>query len=60
MLYLFVHILVVAAMILLTPQEAKAYVDPGSGSLLLQFCLAAAVGGIYHFRRFVGRLRWWK
>ena len=51
---------IVALLILTVPTEAKAYVDPGSGSLLIQFFLATVIGGVYHFRRWIGRLRWWR
>ena len=33
-----------------------AYIDPGSGSILLQFLLASAVGAVFYFRRFVSSL----
>ncbi len=45
---------------LMAAQEAKAYVDPGSGSLLIQFVLAAAVGVLFQLRSTLARLRWWK
>lgn len=45
---------------LMGTQEAKAYVDPGSGSLLIQFVLAAAVGVLFQLRSTIARLRWWK
>jgi hypothetical protein len=32
-------------LLLLLPQPAYAYIDPGSGSLVLQWLIAAAVGG---------------
>ncbi len=45
---------VLALFILLwaSSSNAWAYVDPGSGTLLWQFLLAAAVGGIFLIRRF--------
>jgi hypothetical protein len=30
------------------------YIDPGSGSILLQFLFASAVGAVIYFRKFVG------
>jgi len=33
-----------------------AYIDPGSGSILLQFLLASVVGAVFYFRRFVSSL----
>ena len=55
-----VYALVLVFIVLLVPTQAKAYVDPGSGSLLLQLIFAAAVGALYHFRNLAGRLKWWK
>lgn len=42
--------------ILFFPMPAHAYVDPGSGSFFLQMLAAGAVGVVFHFRRFFGRL----
>ncbi len=33
-----------------------AYIDPGSGSILLQFLFASAVGAVIYFRKFVSAL----
>jgi hypothetical protein len=33
-----------------------AYIDPGSGSILLQFLFASAVGALIYFRKFVGAI----
>jgi hypothetical protein len=33
-----------------------AYIDPGTGSIVLQLLLAATVGVAYRFRRAIGRL----
>jgi hypothetical protein len=30
------------------------YIDPGSGSILLQFLFASAVGAVIYFRKFIG------
>jgi hypothetical protein len=32
------------------------YIDPGSGSILLQFLLASVVGAVFYFRKFVSSL----
>jgi hypothetical protein len=32
------------------PSEAQAYIDPASGSYLLQILAAAALGGLFAFR----------
>jgi len=36
-----------------------AYIDPGSGSLLLQFLLAAVIGSIMFFRNQAGAVVQW-
>ncbi len=41
---------------LLLPRTAHAYIDPGSGSLLLQSLIAIAVGGWLTFRLFASNL----
>ncbi|MGE5506100.1 MAG: hypothetical protein ACM31L_16890 [Actinomycetota bacterium] len=47
---------VLAAAVLLAP-SAHAYVDPGSGTLLLQILGAAAVGGLFYLRTAWAKLR---
>ena len=42
--------LTVAVLAIATP--AQAYIDPGSGSLLLQVLIAAGIGAVIKFRRF--------
>jgi len=32
------------------------YIDPGSGSMLLQFLLASVVGAVFYFRKFISGL----
>jgi hypothetical protein len=48
---------VVVATILfsLMPSEAYAYIDPGTGALLLQALLAALFGALFFARRLLGR-----
>ncbi|MFN7935817.1 MAG: hypothetical protein U0R19_20980 [Bryobacteraceae bacterium] len=41
-------------------QQAAAYIDPGSGSLFVQFFLATAAGLVFQFRHALMKLRWWK
>jgi hypothetical protein len=36
-----------------------AYLDPGSGSMLLQVLLAGALSGLFFLRSSVGRVRSW-
>jgi hypothetical protein len=42
---------------LLAPQPAHAYLDPGSGSYLLQLALAALLGILLSLRLFWGRIK---
>jgi len=42
-----------AASVLPTP--AHAYIDPGTGSIVLQMILAAVAGGVFFFRNAVAR-----
>ena len=32
-----------------------AYIDPGSGSILLQFLIATIVGAAFYFRKFISK-----
>ena len=34
-------------------REANAYTDPGSGALIWQILMGAAVGCMFYFRRFI-------
>ncbi len=40
-----------------TTSSAEAYMDPGSGALIWQTLLAAAVGASFYFRRVLGWFR---
>ena len=40
-----------------TAQEARAYIDPGSGALIWQFIVAAMVGGLFYLRK-LNPVRW--
>lgn len=42
--------------VLLAPLPAYAYIDPGAGSLLLQWLIAVVIGGWVTFRMFSGRI----
>jgi len=33
-----------------------AYIDPGSGSIILQFLIATLVGAAFYFRRFIANI----
>ena len=39
------------------PIQAFAYVDPGSGSLLLQMLIAGAIGALFYLRIFWGKIK---
>jgi hypothetical protein len=54
--------LVVLSLALVFAAESPlgAYIDPGSGALIWQAILAAFFGGAFYFRRFLGRLTFWK
>ena len=41
------------ALVLVTEPRAYAYTDPGSGALLWQALVAAAVGAGFYFRKFL-------
>jgi O-antigen/teichoic acid export membrane protein len=38
--------------ILLLPGVSQAYIDPGSGYILLQVLIAVLIGGFFSFKRF--------
>lgn len=44
---------VLLVILLLSAKPALAYIDPGSGALLLQGLVAAGVGALYFFRGLV-------
>lgn len=46
-----------ALILLLAAEPAHAYIDPGSGSFLLQMVLAAVVGAMFHARQAIARIR---
>ena len=50
--------------ICLFPKPSLAYIDPGSGFILLQVIIASAVGGFFVFKRFwiglIKKLPFWK
>jgi hypothetical protein len=33
-----------------------AYIDPGTGSILLQYLIAALIGGSFFLRKFIGKI----
>jgi hypothetical protein len=45
-----------AALMLAAP-DANAYIDPGTGSIILQSLIAAIVGGLFFLRSWWGRIK---
>ena len=41
-----------AAFLFFLPREANAYIDPGTGSYILQIALAAVLGGLFALKVF--------
>ena len=50
-------LMALALSLFLFPANAYAYLDPGSGSYILQLALAALVGGLFAIRLFWGRIK---
>jgi hypothetical protein len=42
---------------LLAMADAHAYIDPGTGSILIQGLIAAVVGGLFYARSAWGRIK---
>ncbi len=45
-----------SVVLLLTVRDACAYIDPGSGALILQALIAACFGALFYFRSFIRRV----
>ena len=43
--------------VLLMPSQAKAYIDPGSGSYVLQVVAASALGAVFAVKTYWGQLK---
>lgn len=50
-------ILVVVLMIVFSPAEALAYLDPGTGSYIVQIAIASAVSALFAIKIFWKRLK---
>jgi hypothetical protein len=50
-------VLVVLSLGIFFPTDAHAYLDPGTGSYVLQLALAALVGALFAIRMFWGRIK---
>ena len=52
-------IVLAAAVLLLSPVDAWAYIDPGTGSYLFQLIIAGGLAGMYTLRRHWYTVRSW-
>jgi len=50
-------LLAVPAMLLFSTQDAYAYLDPGTGSMLLQGLIGGIAGGLFAIRLYWGKLK---
>ena len=50
-------LLLVAAMALVAPGRADAYIEPGSGSYMFQLLIAGGMAALYAVKHFWGRIR---
>lgn len=52
-----IHLLLTAFLIILvSPIEASAYTDPGSGAFLYQAAYGAILAGVFYFRRILDKI----
>lgn len=49
--------LLVLALTAIGTPDAYAYIDPGSGSLLLQMLIASIIGGLFYLRGLTAKVR---
>ncbi|MDR3690847.1 MAG: hypothetical protein P4L46_15825 [Fimbriimonas sp.] len=52
-----VNLITATACILLISRSANAYIDPGSGSYLLQILFAGLLGGVFATKSMIGNLK---
>ena len=48
-------LLVLVVLLAVLPSDAHAYIDPGSGALVVQLALSAFAGAVFMARRMIGR-----
>jgi hypothetical protein len=48
--------LVALVVLLASPSQLFGYADPGTGAFLYQAVYAACIGGVFYFRKFLGRI----
>ena len=51
------RIVIIASLIVLFPVEALAYLDPGTGSYIVQIAIASAVSALFAIKIFWKRLK---
>ena len=49
--------LLTAAFLLLFPNSSEAYLDPGTGSYMLQMLLAGALGLMFTIKLYLGKIK---
>jgi hypothetical protein len=52
-----ITLLTVPALLLLSTQNAYAYLDPGTGSMILQGLIGGIAGGMFAIRLYWGKLK---
>ena len=53
----YMSLLAIPAMLLLSTQDAYAYLDPGTGSMILQGLIGGIAGGMFAIRLYWGKLK---
>jgi len=48
--------LVTIVILLASPSDVFGYADPGTGAFLYQAVYAACIGGVFYFRKLLGRI----
>ena len=46
----------IVLILMLLPGSVYAYIDPGTGSLLLQFLVAGVLGALFYFRQSIAKI----
>lgn len=54
---LIMRVVVLALFYLIFPQKAYAYLDPGTGSYILQLIIAALIGGLFAVKIFWNKIK---
>lgn len=51
------NLVVILIALLVLPDEASAYLDPGTGSYIFQLIVAAVFGGLFALKTFWGNIK---